>query len=85
MSEQTWRILATADDVTPEIERDIESCVDWFASSPTMGTVEFIDQLCKTYGGSGDEPGAYDLEAYDNEAARKIMRIARRIRKETRE
>lgn len=71
------KMLVTADDVTPEIETHIASAVEWFDGSRTMGTEEFIDRLCKTYGGTD-----YDLESYDNDAARKIMRIARRIRRE---
>lgn len=74
----TWEILVTEDDVTPEIEKHIESAVEWFNDERSMPTEDFIDRLCKTYGGS-----EYDLESYDNDAARKIMRIARRIRRES--
>lgn len=66
------KILEAADDVTPEIEQHVRDTVDWFEDEPTMPTDEFIDRLCNTYGGEG-----WDLESYDNPAARKIMRIAR--------
>jgi len=81
--ERSWKILQEADDVTPQIEADLESCVDWFVDEPTMGTQEFIDRLCQTYGGSGWREGDYDLDRYDSPAARKIMRLARKIRKES--
>lgn len=80
--EKTWRILREREDITPEIEADIVQAVEWFDDSPTMGTTEFIDRLCKTYGGSGERPDDYDLDNYDGPAARRIMSIARRVRKE---
>lgn len=73
------RLLVEASDVTAEVEKDIEDCVEWYDGSPTMPLQDFIDRLCNTYGGED-----YDLENYDNPAARRIMSIARRIRKETR-
>ena len=82
MKTETWKILKSADDVTPEIEQHVVSCVEWFEDSPTMGVTEFIDRLCKTYGGSGYDDGDYDLDSYDSPAARKIMRLARKTRKE---
>lgn len=74
------KVLLTAKDVTPEIERCIESAVEWFDDESTMPAEDFIDRLCNSYGGDD-----FDLESYDNEAARKILRIARRIRREGRE
>lgn len=71
------KMLVTKEDVTEEILKCVENCVDWFDDEPTMGTQEFIDRLCKTYGGDD-----FDMGNYDNEAARYIMREARRIRKE---
>jgi hypothetical protein len=82
--ERTWQILREAEDITPEIEKDIEDCVGWFEDSPTMGTQEFIDRLCTTYGGSGRSPGDWDIDSYDNAAVRKIMRIARPLWREAR-
>lgn len=83
-----YRMLETADDITPDIERAIGDAVEWFDDSPTMGAEEFLDCLCQTYGESdGAMTGApgFDLDSYDNAAARRIMRIARAIRKESRE
>lgn len=80
--ERNWRVLVTEEDVTPEIEAFVEETVDWFDDERTMPTEEFIDRLCKTYGGDGRGEADFDLDQYDNPAARKIMRIARRIRKE---
>jgi hypothetical protein len=71
------KLLQTADDVTPEIEKCIEECLDWFDNEARLSTEDFIDRLCNTYGGED-----FDLDSYDNEAARKIMRIARQLRKE---
>lgn len=81
-SERKWRILHDADDVTPEIEAHIRDCVDWFDGEPTMGQQEFIDRLCKSYGGSGENQDDFDLDSYDSPAARRIMRIARAERRE---
>ncbi len=71
------KILETADDVTPDVEKWITFCVDWFDSEPTMGVQEFIDRFCETYG-----DGQFDIESYDNPAVRKIMRLAREDRRE---
>jgi hypothetical protein len=69
------RLLITAADITPEIERSIEDCLDWFEGEP-LRTEEFIDRLCDSYGTD------FDIESYDNGAARKIMRLARKLRAE---
>lgn len=78
----SWRVLREAEDVTPDVEALVRECVDWFEDEPTMGTQEFIDRLCKTYGGAGYSPDDFDLDNYDSPAARRIMRIARAERKE---
>jgi hypothetical protein len=72
--EHTYRALVTAEDVTEGVLACVRDCVDWFDDSPTMPTEEFIDRLCVSYGSD------FDLESYDNEAARKIMRAARQER-----
>lgn len=79
---RTYRLLEEAGDVDEEILAAIENCLDWFPEGEPMPTEEFIDRLCKTYGSpSFDKPG-FDLDQYDNPAARKIMREARRMRRE---
>lgn len=82
MTDRSWRVLREAEDVTPEIEEFVRQTVDWFDDEPTMGTQEFIDRLCKTYGGSGESVDDFDLDNYDSPAARRIMRIARAERRE---
>lgn len=83
--EKKWRMLKTADDITPEIKQDIAACVEgWFLDEP-MPAEDFLDKLCDHFGGSGRDDRSYDLDHYDNEAARAIMRIARRIRREANE
>jgi len=79
---RTWRILETEDDVTPEMEKEIEECLDYFHDRRTLPTEEFIDTFCKGWGGSGYSPTDWDLDSYINPAAKKIMRIARRLKRE---
>lgn len=70
------KILETAGDVSPEILTSVEDCVDWFEEQRGLPTDEFIDRLCTTYA------DGWDIESYDNEAVRKIMRHARKIKRE---
>ena len=69
----TIRVLETASDVTPEILAIAEETVDWFDDEPQMRTQAFIDRMMG---------GTLDIEDYDNPAARKIMRHARKVRRE---
>jgi hypothetical protein len=69
------RMLTTRADITADVVHEIESTVDWFDDEPTMPTEAFIDRLCDRY-------AEFDLANYDNEAAREIMRIARKIRRD---
>lgn len=69
------RLLTEATDITPDIEQAVEETVDWFDGEP-MPTEAFIDRLCDTYA------DGWDIESYDNGAARKIMGLARKIRRE---
>jgi hypothetical protein len=71
-------VLAAAEDVTPEIIALIPDCVDWFDDEATMPTEAFIDRFANSYACS------WDIESYDNEAVRLIMRLARKERKERR-
>lgn len=70
------KVLETEDDVTPTILASVEDCVDWFDDEPTMPLEEFLDRLCGTYA------NGWDIESLDNPAVRKIMRHARKIRRE---
>lgn len=82
MTDDRWanlKTLQTEEDVTPEIEAHVAEAVEWFDDEEKMPTEDFIDRLCKDYGGTD-----WDLDQYDNPAARKIMRIARRIRRDHR-
>ena len=72
------RVIVTKADVTPDILDSVEDCVGWFDDERTMGTEAFVDRLCNSYGSD------FDIESYDNEAVRYIMRVARSIRAETR-
>lgn len=82
LREKNWRILQTADDVDETILRAVEDLVDSWPEGESMGAEEFIDELCRFYGGSGHNEDDWDLESYDNAAARKIMREARKLRRE---
>jgi len=67
-------ILVSADDVTDSILESVTDCVDWFDEGP-MPAEEFIDRLCSTYATD------WDLHHYDSEAAKKIMKHARKERR----
>ena len=71
-------ILREAADVTPYILQCVEETVEWFADEPSLSTEEFIDKLCGIYG-----RGDWDIEDYACPAVHKIMREARRIRRES--
>ena len=61
----------------------LENAVDWFPDDDPMPTDEYLNRLFPRYGGPTDEHGAeLDLDSLDNEAARNIMRRARRIRRD---
>ena len=71
-------ILHQAADVTPYILRCVEETVEWFDDEPLLSTEEFIDKLCDIYAGDN-----WDIEDYACPAVHKIMREARRIRRES--
>ncbi len=72
----TGRMLVSASDVTDDILVYAENVVDWFQDGEPMPTEEFLDRLCDDFGGN-----TFDLDSYDNAAARKIMRHARAFRR----
>jgi hypothetical protein len=70
-------ILKTKDQADAFVSEElISEALDWFDGEPRMATEEFIDRLCNAYA------TGWDLESYDNEAARSIMKRARKMRKE---
>ena len=71
-------ILCEAADVTPHILQCVEETVEWFDDEPSLSTEEFIDKLCDIYAGDN-----WDIEDYACPAVHKIMREARRIRRES--
>jgi hypothetical protein len=73
-----YKMLQTEEDVTDEILGCLDGALDWFEDERGVPTEDFIDRLCKTYLNSL----WYDLDSYDNEAARKIMREARKLKRE---
>jgi hypothetical protein len=79
-----FRLLQTAEEVDALIsDEDLNSAIDWFDDQRTMPTDEFLDRLVPRYGGLTDEQGnELDLDQMDNDAARRIMSRARRLRKE---
>ena len=82
--EQKYRTLQTAAEVDEFIsDETLGSALDWFDGEPRMPTDEFLDRLFPRYGGPvGDDGSELDLDQIDNEAARRIMSRARRLRKE---
>ena len=69
-------------------DQAIEETLGWFEEQRGVPGNDFLDRLIKAYG----EPSydfekhryglGFDLDSYDNDAARSILRRARRIKKE---
>lgn len=75
------KILKKADDVTDHMLVLVVNCMeDWFPPEEPGGlpVEDFIDRLCTDY---LNLEGS-DIENLDTPAARKIMRHARRVRRE---
>lgn len=82
---RTWRIIRDADDVTEEMEEQAaDLAASNYADRGRLPTEEFIDAFCRFYGGTGYDPGDWDIEGYDSPAVRKIMRAARDAHREAR-
>lgn len=77
MSAPDYVMLTTAADADEYVsDADLEGALEWFADKRGVPTEGFIDRLC----GSSATP--YDLGAYDNEAARRLLSRARKIKRE---
>lgn len=81
--DRNWRVLRTVEDVTPDIEQAVEDLVGTLDEDAPLRSQEFLDDLCKFYGGSGYDPTDFDLDAYDSAAAKRILALAREIRRGT--
>lgn len=81
---RTYRLLQTTEEVDALItDAELNSALDWFDDEPRMPTEDYLDRLFPKYGGPRDNDGAeLDLDHLDNEAARRIMKRARRLRRE---
>jgi len=79
-----YRNLLTSEDVDETISDEmLNDALDWFDGEPKMPTDEFLDRLLPFHGCPRDSAGRMlDLDSFDNEAARRIMSRARRLRKE---
>jgi hypothetical protein len=71
------RTLREEEDVTEEVLAAIPDALEWFEDRRSLPTEEFIDRFSDTYGYP-----EWELDNYDSPAARKVLREARRIRKE---
>ena len=81
MYEKKFRLLQTAAEVDEYItDADLDSTVDWFDNEPSMPTDEFFDRLLGTL--TDNEGSFLDLDQLDNEAAKRIMSRARKLRRE---
>lgn len=73
------RLLVTAGDVDEDALALVRECVDdWFPADTPMAQDDFIDTLCERYGNTA----GWDIEQLDTPAVRKIMREARRVRRD---
>jgi len=75
------RIIAAADEVTPEMLAQVEDCLEWFDLEEPLPTEDFVDRLCNTY---LIRDFGVELGDYDSPATRKFLREARKIRAEQR-
>lgn len=71
------RVLRTAADVDAQVRELIAETLDWFDGEP-LRTEAFIDRLADA-GNHAAPP--FDIESYHNPATRKIMRLARELRR----
>ena len=77
---RSMRNLHAAEDVTQEMEPLIESTLAWFPQDEPLSGEDFIDRFALDHGGQ-----AWDIENYNSPASQKILRIARRMRREQNE
>ena len=86
LEEKRYFLLQTAEDVDTHVgDDDINSALDWFDGEPKMGTEDFLDRLFGRYGGptfKGEGYDEVDLDQLDNQAAKRLMARARKLRKE---
>ena len=72
------RLLTAAIDVTPEMLEAAASTVeDWFLTAP-LRLDDFIDRLCEDH----LNPAGWDIEDMTSPAVAKLIRHARRVRRE---
>ena len=71
------RVLVEADDVTDEVLAQIPDCLEWYSDRRTVPAEDFIDKFSDTYGYP-----EWELDNYDSPAARKILKEARRLKRE---
>ena len=87
MEAKRYRMLQTAEDVNETItDEHLNEVIDWFEGERNMPTEDFLNRLFPRYGSIVDSEGReIDLDQLDNEAARRIMSRARKLRKEREE
>lgn len=73
---RTIFILESEEDVGEDVLAEADEAVDWFDDEPSMPAEDFFDRMFKH--------SKYDLEEMDNPAAKKILRHARKLRRERR-
>ncbi len=84
--EKTFLLLETAADADEMVsDETIQDCLEgWFGDRRTVPEQGFIDRLVNTKGAppwDGSRPG-FDIESYDNPAAKRLLSRARRIKRE---
>ena len=76
-----YRVLETADDVTPEVLEAAERCHDdWFDGGGPIDWEDFLDRLADPHGFNDAGAGAFEFDQYDSPAVRKIQRHVRKYR-----
>jgi hypothetical protein len=71
------QIITTAEEANALVSDDlIDAALGWFEDERGIPSEEFIDRLC-------DSADGWDLDNYDNAAARRILERARKIKKDS--
>lgn len=83
---RTWRNVAEVADLRMDdetLEKNVADCVDgWFGDRRGIPVEDFIDRFVRDYGGDGYGPDDWDMDSYDSPAARHLLRLARRYKRE---
>ena len=85
MIEKRYYLLQTREEADLIPDEEIEGAIGWFPEGGPMPRDEFFDRLFSRYGGPRCPVEGYDefdLDQLDNDAARRLISRARKMRRE---